>query len=241
MKRYFYLFKWHYLRLENWAINLKFLGGIVKVFRVIRRLPKKKKVILPLNSEQIDIWMPEEEKKFLIEKQDKASVIFEYGSGGSTLSALNKGKTIFSVETDQEWIQKIISESPQFSEGTFYPLYVDVGSTKELGYPANEAKKDRWFNYALSPWRDAFKRGLHPDLVLIDGRFRVASFVASVVFCRKDMIVLWDDYSERVNYHHIEKTFKPEAIIGRMAVFKVKPGNYTQFLLENFNYFFNPD
>lgn len=56
--------------------------------------------------------------------------------------------------------------------------------------------------------------------MLIDGRYRVACFLATCIYAKKETIVLFDDYEQRKQYHTVEKLFeKVDVIDDRMAVF----------------------
>ena len=59
-----------------------------------------------------------------------------------------------------------------------------------------------------------------PDLILIDGRFRVSTFL-SCVLKFPGAKVLFDDYVDRENYHVVESVIKPKRTVGRIAEFKV--------------------
>jgi hypothetical protein len=114
-----------------------------------------------------------------------------------------------------------------------------VGETKEWGFPVNDSKWRNWPNYARLPWQYCEQHNLSPDIVLIDGRFRLACFLATCVYIKKDTVILFDDYEDRKYYHIVEKLFpKTDVIDNRMAVFKVTPNKVTpQFLLDNVTFF----
>ena len=64
---------------------------------------------------------------------------------------------------------------------------------------------------------------VHPDVVLIDGRFRAACFLTTLFRCTRPLTLLWDDYIDRPAYHEVESLLKPVEMIGRMARFDVVP------------------
>ena len=61
-----------------------------------------------------------------------------------------------------------------------------------------------------------------PDFVLIDGRFRVACFLTTLLYAEKDTLVLFDHYVDRGIYKIVEKFIKPIQINGRQAVFRIQ-------------------
>ncbi len=71
-------------------------------------------------------------------------------------------------------------------------------------------------------WKRLARAGLTPDLVLIDGRFRVACFLTTLLQARPGTIVLFDDYVGRnERYGQVETYVQPDRLVERMAVFTV--------------------
>ena len=100
-----------------------------------------------------------------------------------------------------------------------------LGRRPLLVHGAN-ARRASWLMESLQAaghpaWAIACPR--EPDVVLIDGRMRMACFAGVVMNVQHDTLVLFDDYIDRPNYHVIETLVKRDQTIGRMAVFKVKP------------------
>lgn len=79
-------------------------------------------------------------------------------------------------------------------------------------------------NYPLLAWAECIRRGLRPDLVLIDGRFRVACFMATLLFAQPGCRILFDDYGDRPDCIVVERFVKPSSMAGRVAEFVV-PGD----------------
>jgi hypothetical protein len=81
----------------------------------------------------------------------------------------------------------------------------------------------RWQRYPQAPWTHYRRAGVEPDLILVDGRFRVACVLESLLqlsephSCR----ILCDDYLHRPHYHVVER-FAELTLVGRMAVLKAK-------------------
>jgi len=55
--------------------------------------------------------------------------------------------------------------------------------------------------------------------VSVDGRFRVASFLFSLLSARTGTTILFDDYMDRPNYFVVEEFCKLKEARGRMGVF----------------------
>lgn len=170
-----------------------------------------------------DLTLPEAEAEALARAYAGATTILEYGSGGSTaLAAELPGRTVFSVESDRKWARMMegwFAANPPAATVHMHPVF--VGKTLKWGHPADESAIRRWPLYALSVWdRPDFQ---HPDVILIDGRFRPACLVAASFRISRPVTVLFDDYTPRPAYHRVESLVQPVEIIGRMARFEIEP------------------
>ena len=172
--------------------------------------------------ERPHLTLPEEEAAIVAEAYGAADVILEYGSGGSTALACDLGKRVFSVESDADWcamMQRWLNGQPHGPRITMH--HADIGKTGKWGRPV-EPKAFRHFpGYPLSIWdREDLE---HPQVVLIDGRFRPACLLATAFRITRPVRVLFDDYVGRGAYHAIEQMFKPIRLHGRMAEFHITP------------------
>ncbi|GHB41495.1 hypothetical protein GCM10007094_33670 [Pseudovibrio japonicus] len=169
------------------------------------------------------LTFPQREREFLETRYKGARTILEYGSGGSSyLAASQPDKLTISVESDREWavgLQSEIDVSNPPSQAIVY--HVDIGPTGQWGRPIDETSWQRFHHYPVSVWDEPFFR--HPDLVLIDGRFRLACFATVVMRITRPVLVLFDDYVDRPSYHVIKKIAEPTQIVGRMAEFRLLP------------------
>lgn len=154
----------------------------------------------------------------------KARVILEYGAGGSTVLAASLGARLFSVETDPEWIGNVgkwLAANGLEDRVTLH--HADIGRTVRWGRPKKPRRTHwpRYLRYPRSVWeRPDFE---HPDLILVDGRFRVASFLCAMTRIRRPTRLLFDDWVTRPDYHVVERFQRPSRIVDRMAVFDLEP------------------
>ena len=150
----------------------------------------------------------------------------EYGSGGSTVVAAKSGVRFTTVDSDPFYLRaverKIVTDFGE-ADGNF--IYCNIGMTELWGVPVfkrlSAGRCRRWKRYPLAPWIDT-KAAFLPDLVLIDGRFRVACALATIKHLtrRASFEILVDDYQDRPEYREIEKYAQLSSMQGRMAVFK---------------------
>ena len=81
-----------------------------------------------------------------------------------------------------------------------------------------ERSADFW-QYMVRQWKIANANKLVPEAILIDGRFRVASFLYIFISARKGTVIMFDDYLDREHYFISEKYCKLHKKYGRMGVF----------------------
>lgn len=178
--------------------------------------------------------------QYLLEQYKNADLIVEYGSGRSTCDAAAAGKTVVAVESSAPWLVNVMAFCAEHAlPGRVVPLWADIGPTKDWGYPIDESMWKQWHRYPVLPWEYCHEHRLSPDVVLIDGRFRVACFLATCMAVAKATTVMFDDFVGRPHYHTVLEMFPDVEYVGnRMAVFKVVPGVVdSACLLKNLKFF----
>jgi hypothetical protein len=175
--------------------------------------------------------MPEEERQALTSALQNAQSYLEFGMGGSTVLAAWLGvPQIVSIDSSEEWIENVASQiAPLQSSSQIELLHAPIGETLEWGFPKNTQQQSQWPDYYSKPWRVAHD----PDLVLIDGRFRVPCFLYSLLQLKPGATMLWDDYADRSEYHHIEQHLAPVAYFGKMAKFLAPSHKNTSKILNS--------
>ena len=143
---------------------------------------------------------------------------FEYGCGKSTeYMYKNSNASIFSVDTSKEWASKTLNLSKNSNYNRLNVKWIDVGVVADWGYPISFEKKQNFVKYANWFW----EFGLKPDLVVIDGRFRILCFLTSIKFASIGTQIIFDDYTNRPFYHVAEDFLKIKDTCGRQALFEV--------------------
>ncbi len=145
----------------------------------------------------------------------------EYGSGKSTVwTAKNTNSKIFSIETDREWVSKTLNSLDKSDSKKVNLKYIDIGKVGNHGRPFSFQNHFNFTKYTDYFWDKKIK----PDFILIDGRFRVCSFLTCLKYAGKDTPILFDDYIERKYYHIVEEFIKISEINSNQALF-VKDSN----------------
>lgn len=175
-----------------------------------------------------DLTLPPAEADWLRAAYEGADTILEYGSGGSTVMASElPGKTIHSVESDKSWAGMMnawFDQNPGLSTPKIH--YVNVGPTGEWGMPQDKSLMGRFPQYSLSVWTKGPAKVAHPDVVLVDGRFRVGCVLATLFSCTRPVTLFFDDYVHRDPYHVVEQFVPVAETRGRMARFEIAPGAF---------------
>lgn len=142
----------------------------------------------------------------------------EWGSGLSTFYAANQeiNSRVVTVETDPMWSRKIYDTVAPNSE-KIELRYIDFGPVRNWGRPESYSKIKNIWKYSSAP----FSNGYSPDLILIDGRFRVHCFLESLLKARNGTKIIFDDYTNRPWYHIVEDFAAPIETSGRQALFSV--------------------
>lgn len=152
-----------------------------------------------------------------------ASFLVEYGAGGSTLLAVEAGvRRILSIETDKEWLARLRQEDPiseAEASGRLQLRLVDIGPVTAWGRPAGKDRAHAWPAYARAPW-PWFRLGPKPDLVLVDGRFRVASAACSVGRISREGRIVVHDFWSRPEYHVLLRILDCVERVDTLAVFR---------------------
>lgn len=168
--------------------------------------------------------MDAEALAFFEERLRVTQCLLEYGAGGSTRLAARRGvPRILSVESDPAFGQAVAAAQRQEPGERAFELFTpDLGPTGAWGFPTDPTTCQRWPLYATRPWERLARRQWVPDLILVDGRFRVACFLASLLQARPGAVILFDDYaSRRKQYGAAERHLPISRMAGRAAVFEV--------------------
>lgn len=163
-----------------------------------------------------------ESTSWFLDQLGGAKRYLEYGTGGSTYQAARVGVDFIAVDTDPYFLDAVrtkIQDAGLAKPGQVF-RHADIGRTGTWGRPRgkiNDARRQS-FHRASDPPPECVE-GLLPDLVLIDGRFRVACAfkVFNMLNAQTGWTVVVDDYTQRPQYREIED-YADVKLVGRMAV-----------------------
>jgi hypothetical protein len=169
--------------------------------------------------------------QYFVERLERARSYLEFGSGASTLLAAQRGVAVTSVDSDPYFLDAVRRAIAPGDPRKQRLLYADIGLTQAWGIPVVRRKTprrlERWKQYCLAPWHEWPTEIPLPDLVLVDGRFRVACALSTIRALSSlsngpsaPWELLVDDYeARRAFYEEIEQFARLVKMVGRMAVF----------------------
>ena len=159
---------------------------------------------------------------------------FEFGAGGSTCCAIkNNIENIVSVETDNYWVSQLkkdplVSNKLNKKKLKIHMFPLNFEWTKAISWNSNHKEylkicdKSNWHNYS----KIIRKCDLKLDLVLVDGRFRVASTLETIKKVDNNCFILIHDYRQPNNTHRgyefVEKYLDIIEHVDSLYVFKKK-------------------
>lgn len=165
----------------------------------------------------------DEETKLMFSQLISQSIFYlEFGSGGSTIYALKKTNVahVYSVESDVLFLEEIQNVLTESERSRLTNVHIDIGETGSWGNPVDESGIHNYWSYPSIVWGMITNQSHHPDLILIDGRFRVACFLISLLHARANTTIIFDDYYDREHYQLVQKFLEPNQRVGRAAIFQ---------------------
>lgn len=164
--------------------------------------------------------MSSAERQLFKKELEKAQRYFEFGCGGSTVWAVKEGLTVNGVESDEVWVNALKEKLGNQCQ----VKVVDIGPTKEWGFPVSTKYVKKFSNYskAIHDCHDEF------DLILIDGRFRVACTMAVIQYSMKkiesmkNIRIFIHDFWNRPHYHVVLQFLEALDKVDTAGVFTLK-------------------
>jgi hypothetical protein len=161
----------------------------------------------------LEPFMPAEERDFFLSFLHRPStrLYYEFGSGGSTAEACRSPNVeqVYSMESDTGFYESTLLE---LTSNKLQRTLVEVGCRNNWGYPAPGQDGSLYFSQI-----DALDSV--PDLILVDGRWRVACALHAWAKMGPSSVLLFDDYYGRPHYFAVAPYFEKIGSAGRMIAF----------------------
>lgn len=170
--------------------------------------------------------MTDGEKRLFDSVVSNSSHYLEFGMGGSTFRALKKSNAqVYSIDSSISWIGYMRSflfirmmENKRLSL-----FHVDIGETGEFGHPKNQISKEKFIDYSSSIFESIDKTKV--DTVLVDGRFRVACTLKTIMECQENdsLSIMIHDF-HREYYHPVLKFLDIKSRVDNLVVCEIREG-----------------
>lgn len=157
----------------------------------------------------------------------------EFGVGGSSIMAAKAGfDTIVGIESDPEWAAAVRSHpalAPMISRNSAAILHADIGPVGAWGSPKDKNKANLWPKYISTMWSEWHKRETLPDMIFVDGRFRVSCALSALLLHnasprdhRPPLVLVHDISDKRKHYQILYDYFHIEQRAGTLFMFSPK-------------------
>lgn len=148
--------------------------------------------------------LSENDMKMFYRYLDNSTIYFEYGSGGSTYQASLRQniKKIYTVESDKTWIEQLKNLIKDDSKITY--IFNEMGTKPNTwGYPSKSCNESNLISYSQCIFNLNLEEIKKIDLIMIDGRFRVACCLKFFNIINDNCYIIFDDFIIRKKYHII--------------------------------------
>ena len=149
--------------------------------------------LMPMHASELDVQLFTS-----VVANPSAKKYLEFGCGGSTEIVAKKTKmSIVSVDSSTEWLCKVKRRVQSLGrQNSFTAIHVNIGKLKGWGKPA-----DRKFVHAWPDYSGVSRNHTDADVVFVDGRFRVACILQTILFAKNNPTIVVHDFWNRPGYH----------------------------------------
>ena len=162
----------------------------------------------------------------------KNSIILEWGSGGSTNFLAWNSRHLTSIENSRQFCDQMALRNTTKCNISLNKLnYICMNHTnlKEWGMAQNQSlvASKRYRTYVEIV--DRYFVNHKPDIVFVDGRFRVACILKGALLIRdkpysaSSGFILVHDYVDRRHYHVVENFLNRTEVAGTLAKLVIRP------------------
>ncbi len=169
------LLRWLEARDAEWALWLRSLFAIYDIDDMVHldipwwTLPARKEV-----------------DRFLASRPGAS--VFEWGSGASTIWLSKRAGTVVSVEHDREWFELMKGRTPSNVTLRFQDAPPADGRPGAL-----RSTRGKWRGFDFADYVNALPQGQLFDLIVVDGRCRIACFELAQQQLRPGGMILFDN------------------------------------------------
>jgi ABC-type sulfate transport system substrate-binding protein len=148
----------------------------------------------------MNIFMPEKQQQYFEKTLNNCNSYLEFGAGSSTIYASNNIKNKgLTFESDYNWFKRV---NEQIVNDKYNIVYIDIETVDNTwGYPGKNCSLEKQEKYSTEFKK--YIKELKPDVIFIDGRYRVSCALQIHEYISPETRVLFDDFLNRPHYHEI--------------------------------------
>jgi len=146
----------------------------------------------------------------------------EFGCGGSTALLLDAGvEALLSVDSDAAWLGRVAGQhTAAMAQGRLRQWHAQIGPVGEWGWPLRPPGPLEGWLYWGAPWSDMAQ----VDVVLVDGRFRIAcALAAHGRLAAEGVLAIHDFWPRRAYQDALKPFFHVIGSAGSMALMQPVP------------------
>lgn len=151
-----------------------------------------------------------------------AKVFLQYSCATYTPEACVKTniQKVIAVESNKSLSDSVFQSIVQKEK--LHMVYANLGEVDASGRPISVEKFKNFHTYMVLPWALADKYMLSPDTIFINGPFKVACFLYSLICAEEGAVILFNDFFKNPAYEVVRNYCALEKRHGNMAEFVVK-------------------
>lgn len=149
-------------------------------------------------------------------------VLMQYGCNNTILQAMESPSinSVIAVESNKSISDKFYESVND--KDKLHLMYANIGEVDAAGRPLDDSKFQSFHQYMVLPWALADKYNVMPDVIVIDGPFKVACFLYSLVCAEEGATILFNDFFANEAYAVARDYALLEERHGDMAEFTVQ-------------------
>lgn len=179
----------------------KIVKFFIRLFKVVIENPKNLKYISIMNVHPFELgipWINFSLKNWLDKNLNKNMIVFEYGSGGSSIYFSNNCKQVVSIEHNEKWFNDVNNKIIKLNIKNINLNLISPSNERDDFYATTDEelfnKNFKQYVHAIDNYPDNYF-----DVVFVDGRSRNACIRESIKKIKKGGFLILDN-SERPEY-----------------------------------------
>lgn len=164
----------------------------------------------------------EHDENAVLQRLIHSKVFLQYGCLTYTQAACSRTNIhkVIAVESNKTLSDSVYQSVVQKEK--LHMVYANLGEVSSGGQPVSTEKFKNYHTYMVLPWALADKYMLIPDTILINGPFKIACFLYSLICAKEGTVILFNDFFKNPAYEMVRNYCALEKRHGDAAEFIVR-------------------